>query len=250
MSSNVFFVCLLIVLLVVAFIFSLFKTKVKGWIGEKAIASILSPLDDLQYKVINNLVLEVHGKTVQIDHLIISDFGIFVIETKNYQGWIVGSEHAEYWTEVIFNSKSRFYNPIRQNYGHVQALRKCLPEFPTVLFIPIVVFSSRATIKVNTTEAVIYADNLLALIHSYYQHNLTYLQKETIFEKISAMNIRDTYDKKKHVQFIKQRVKEREQAVSQDICPQCGNKLILRHGKYGNFLGCNGYPVCKFIRKV
>lgn len=248
MPGNLLYVFLLIVLLIAVFLVRLYAAQVKGWMGERAVAAILSSLDELRYKVINNLVIEVNGKTVQIDHVIISDFGIFVIETKNYQGWIVGGEHAEYWTQVIFNRKSRFYNPIRQNYGHIQALKKCLPEYPAALFIPIVVFSPKATIKINTTAAVIYAHNLLAFIQSYHQHNLTYLQKETIFATISAMNIGDSYDKKKHVRFIRQRVQEREQAVSQHICPQCGNKLVLRNGKYGNFLGCSGYPVCKFKR--
>ncbi len=251
MFSNLIYVCLLIVLLVAVFIVRLYSAKVKGWMGEKAVAAILSSLDDLQYKVINNLVLDVYGKTVQIDHLIISDFGIFVIETKNYQGWILGGEHAEYWQQVIFNNKSKFYNPIRQNYGHVQALKKCLPAYPNLLFIPIVVFSSSATIKVNTTtKVVVNANRLLEVISSFSQPALTYLQKETIFATINAMNIADSYDKKQHVQSIRRSIQVREHSIHQNICPQCGNQLVLRNGKYGNFLGCKGYPACKFIKKL
>jgi len=85
----------------------LFKTRIKGKIGEKTIATVLSFLNKSQYKVINNIVLKTGGRTSQIDHLVISDFGIFVIETKNYKGWILGNEHSDYWTQVIYKRRER-----------------------------------------------------------------------------------------------------------------------------------------------
>jgi len=33
-------------------------------------------------------------------------------------------------------------------------------------------------------------------------------------------------------------------------CPECGNKLIKKNGKFGYFIGCTNYPTCKFTRKV
>lgn len=56
-----------------------------------------------------------------IDHVVISKYGVFVIETKNYRGWIIGNEKSEYWTQVIYKRKERLYNPIKQNYGHIKA---------------------------------------------------------------------------------------------------------------------------------
>lgn len=86
----------------------LFKTRIKGKIGEKTIATVLSFLNKSQYKVINNIVLKTGGRTSQIDHLVISDFGIFVIETKNYKGWILGNEYSYYWTQVIYKRRERW----------------------------------------------------------------------------------------------------------------------------------------------
>jgi len=54
---------------------------------------------------------------------VVSNYGIFVIETKNYKGWIIGNEFDDYWTQVIFKRKEKLYNPIKQNYGHIQALK-------------------------------------------------------------------------------------------------------------------------------
>ena len=82
---------LIILWVVIAFILSL--PKVKGILGEKSVALFLSKLDPKKYRVFHDLYIPTaKGKTTQIDHLIISRYGIFVIETKNYKGWIYGSE--------------------------------------------------------------------------------------------------------------------------------------------------------------
>ncbi len=108
---------LIIALLLFLFILfiGLFKTRIKGKIGEKTIATVLKFLNTSNYKVINNIVLKTGEKTTQIDHLVISDFGIFVIETKNYKGWILGNEYSYYWSQVIYKRRERIYNPIKQN---------------------------------------------------------------------------------------------------------------------------------------
>ena len=93
-----------IILILVIFIYRLYIPKIKGIIGEKSISSILFFLDNSKYIVINNVVLKKGNNYAQIDHLVISDFGIFVIETKNFKGWIVGNENSEYWTQIIFKS--------------------------------------------------------------------------------------------------------------------------------------------------
>ncbi|QSW90410.1 NERD domain-containing protein [Flavobacterium endoglycinae] len=77
---------LLIVIFSLILIFGFYKSKIKGIIGEKTVSSILHFLDKSEYKIINNVVLKTGEVTTQIDHVIISSFGIFVIETKNYKG--------------------------------------------------------------------------------------------------------------------------------------------------------------------
>jgi hypothetical protein len=87
------FIFILIVSILAIYFWKLNSPKIKGIIGEKSISSILYFLDKSKYKVINNIVLKKDTKTSQIDHIVISDFGIFVIETKNYKGWIIGHEN-------------------------------------------------------------------------------------------------------------------------------------------------------------
>lgn len=238
---------LVIVILLFLFILfiGLFRTRIKGKIGEKTIATVLSFLNKSQYKVINNIVLKTGKKTSQIDHLVISDFGIFVIETKNYKGWILGNEHSNYWTQVIYKRRERLYNPIKQNLGHIKALKNCLVDYPNLKYVSIVVFLSKATLKVHTTTPVVYSHQLRKTIKRYSDRNLTATEKEAIFKKITSNNLIDTYDKRKHVQSIKQRIKKREQSIREHKCPQCGSNLVKRSGKFGNFLGCTNYPKCR-----
>ena len=112
-----------IILIIIVVILLLNRTKTSGVIGETKIALLLKLLSKEQYKIINNIMIYSKWGTSQIDHIVISIFGIFVIETKNYKGWIFGSENQEYWTQTIYGNKYKLYNPIRQNYSHIQALK-------------------------------------------------------------------------------------------------------------------------------
>ncbi len=73
--------------------------------------------------MLNDLTLpDGEGATTQIDHLLLSPFGVFVIETKNYKGWIFGSERQKQWTQKIYKKSFKFQNPIHQNYKHMKVL--------------------------------------------------------------------------------------------------------------------------------
>lgn len=242
---------ILLIFVAVFVVFGLFKTEIKGFLGEKIVSSILYLLDGSKYKVVNNVVLNTGGRISQIDHLVVSDYGIFVIETKNYKGWIFGDENSEYWTQVLYKRKEKFYNPIRQNFGHILALKNRLGEFPDTKYIPIIVFLPKAKIKVSTSTEVTYTYKLLNVIRKHSTVvSLTENEKEKIFQKINSINARATYKRSQHVRSINQRIQKRENSIKEGRCPQCGDVLILRSGKFGRFLGCSSYPRCKFTKNI
>lgn len=121
----------------------------KGRFGESIVSfGALKRLDPTIYRVFNDIVLprpDWKG-TTQIDHVVVSPFGIFVIETKNYAGWIFGDEHSRTWTQVIYQKKSRFQNPLHQNFLHVSALVKAT-GLPREWFHNLVYFAGDATLK-------------------------------------------------------------------------------------------------------
>jgi restriction system protein len=96
----------------------------KGWFGEWSVSRGLNQLDSQHYTQFHDLYLPRPGGqgTTQLDHVVVSPFGIFVIETKNYRGWIFGSEKQRQWTQQIYRTKHRFQNPLHQNHLHVKAL--------------------------------------------------------------------------------------------------------------------------------
>jgi restriction system protein len=96
---------------------------IKGWLGEKTTTfGMWIHLDDDVYHRIDNLIVPASNGTTQIDHVLVSVFGVFVIETKNIKGWIFGSPEQDKWTQVLFGKKYHFQNPIKQNYRHTRCL--------------------------------------------------------------------------------------------------------------------------------
>ncbi|WP_206868119.1 NERD domain-containing protein [Clostridium zeae] len=238
------------VLMILAGLLSLFGPKIKGFFGEKSVAFLLSSLDENKYKVINNIMLKVGNKTTQIDHLIISNYGIFVIETKNYKGWITGNEFDDKWRQTIYKRREFLHNPIKQNYGHVQALKETLAEFKEINYIPIVTFTTKADLKVKTKTPVVYTINLPKTIKAYKDETITNTMKEQIYNKLIGLNVDSKDNRKAHVQAIRKNVSENNNKVSKDICPKCGAQLVVRNGKYGKFKGCSAYPKCRFTSEV
>ena len=101
----------------------------KGILGETVInVAMWLKLEKELYHRLNNVTLPLaNGGSTQIDHVIVSKYGIFVIETKNYKGWIFGNETQRQWTQSFLNGrKYKFQNPLRQNYLHIKTLSDLL----------------------------------------------------------------------------------------------------------------------------
>lgn len=221
---------------------------VKGWFGEKIVASILSSLPEAEYKILNNIMLRTDYGTTQIDHIIVSLYGIFVIETKNYKGWITGTEFADNWTKNMYGKKYSFRNPLKQNYAHVKALESVL-SLPEDKFVPIVAFSWNSDIKVKTKKPVVYISQLKRVILSYQEERLPISDLQYITDRILCANVDSKDNRKEHVSVIRTKVKENDMKLSNNICPRCGGMLVKRNGKYGSFTGCSNYPKCKYTLK-
>lgn len=247
----------MIILIIIAFFLLLIfakrnSPKIKGKIGEFRIASRLLLLDQNNYIILNNVILRTKNeKTVQIDHIVISIYGIFVIETKNYKGWIFGNENSENWMQIIYREKNQFRNPVKQNWSHIYALKELLSDFPNAKFIPIVAFSINADLKkINSSVPVIYETKILRTIEKESKEEiLSHDEIEKIFRIIESSNIESKETEKEHVENIHKTIIERQLREENLICPKCGAELKLRSGKYGKFYGCPNYPYCKFTMK-
>jgi len=110
---------------IAAFIKRRFLPKIKGQLGEWAVNRVLrKELNPEQYRVLHDLLLpDGKGGQTQIDHVVVSAYGIFVIETKNWDCWIFGDEKGSHWTLTYpRGGKIETLNPLHQNEGHVKAV--------------------------------------------------------------------------------------------------------------------------------
>jgi hypothetical protein len=126
----------------------------KGWIGE-GIVNLCARLflDKKAYHLIRNVTLPTADGTTQIDHIIVSPFGVFVVETKNMKGWIFGSPRQRQWTQKIYRHSQKFQNPLHQNYKHVKTLQALLGLSDYQMH-SIVVFVGDSTFKTPLPENV------------------------------------------------------------------------------------------------
>src|SRR5690606_12182546 len=144
-----------IILIVIAFgILTFFEPKIKGWIGEMRFKNWVDTYLDDNYKYFRNVTLNIDGQTTQIDKIITSKFGIFLVEVKHYKGWIFGTKAIPMDTTII-QKKIRFQNPLRQSFRHIEMLKKITSPELHEHYKSVVVFTSdNCELKNNTAPNV------------------------------------------------------------------------------------------------
>lgn len=228
----------------------IYLPKIKGAKGEYSVARRLRRLNKNDYKVYNDIYLKTKGRSTQIDHLVISVYGIFVIETKNYKGWIFGNETSKYWTQTLYKSKYKIFNPVIQNWAHINFLKKISEDFKNLKYNSIIVFAGSGKLKkIRSSVPVIYKGKLLRTIRKNKEIHLTHNQLERIDNLLNQVIIDKKEIKKDHKKFVKRNIKWSKKRVAPRICPKCGGKLVIRDGKYGKFHGCSNFPKCIYTKR-
>lgn len=219
----------------------------KGKVGEfivKLCYRIVLPRR--KFKLYNNIILEHDGRSSQIDHLIISQYGIYVIETKNYSGRIYGNETSEQFTQYIGKNKYSFYSPIKQNQGHIYALKKVIGDFD---YTSHVVFLAGSILQVTSNTFVGTPLQSALTIRKNDVVAMSEIHLEAFIEKLENVIQNTTITERQHIANVAIAQVKAENALRAKVCPKCGSKLVLRKGNYGEFYGCSAYPKCKYIHK-
>ena len=237
----------------ILFVIAVFKTPwFKGVLGEalvKIAARLKLPADT--YHPIHNVTLPTLDGTTQIDHVFVSRFGIFVVETKNMRGWIFGGDSQTQWTQTIFKKSFKFQNPLHQNYKHVKALEAAL-DVPSEAIHSVVVFIGENTFKSSMPSNVTKGLGYITYIKSFSEPVLSELQVQHAISKIQAVRLTPT--RETHRQHVQQ-LKTRADPLAERKCPKCGSPMILRTAKSGGnagnqFWGCSAYPKCRVVQNI
>ena len=190
----------------------------KGKQGEKAIAILLENINGYKF-IINNIMINDNGKSRQIDHIAITEYGVFVIETKNYAGIIYGLETSTEWKQYLNNKCFTFKNPIHQNYGHCEIVKSKVKDITNEIE-SIVVFVHRCKLKVKTISKVIYDDMLVNYILSK-KRVLNKEQIDKIYNAIIENSITDEEEIANHNYNVKMYVRYKNKIAEEGICPKC-----------------------------
>ncbi|MDN3555529.1 nuclease-related domain-containing protein [Halomonas maura] len=224
----------------------------KGIVGEtlvKIVAKFRLPAET--YYQVHNVTLPTPDGTTQIDHIFVSRFGIFVVETKNMKGWIFGSEKQAQWTQKVYRKSFRFQNPLRQNYKHAKALEAAL-DVPSDAIHSVVVFTGNSTFKSKMPANVTIGGGYVNYIKSFREAVLSEAQVQDALEQIQTGRLAPS--RETHRQHVAQ-LKARSGPSAERKCPKCGSSMVLRTAKRGEsagkqFWGCSAYPQCRVMQNV
>jgi hypothetical protein len=128
--------------------------------------ALLSRFRPPNYHLMNHVTIQMVDGTTQVDHILISRFGVFVIETKRYKGWIFANATDKKWTQVLFRHRFTFQNPIFQNRRHVRAVQKLLDFLPPESIRSLVVFTGEAKFKTQTPPGVLTISQLVEYLRN------------------------------------------------------------------------------------
>lgn len=221
----------------------------KGWTGEQAarFAAWLL-LDQNTYHRLHNVTLMTDHGTTQVDHIYVSRYGVFVVETKNYAGWIYGREHDATWTQHLYRVRHSFQNPLRQNYRHTKAVQNLLGIDDSAVH-SVVAFMGPCVLKTPLPPNVSKGAGFVRYIRSRTTPIFTESEVTQIVATLRSGRLPDTAAvRRKHVADQKARMT----AGTEKACPRCGSTMKLRTARRGlsaggQFYGCSDYPRCRAV---
>ncbi|MDB4304272.1 NERD domain-containing protein [Desulfosarcina sp.] len=206
---------MLVCILILSVLYFFKSPWFKGFAGEMLVhISAKIHLNKDKYHILRNVTLPTADGTTQIDHIIVSENGVFVIETKNMKGWIFGGAHQRHWTQKIFKYTKKFQNPLHQNYKHVETLKSIL-ELNDQQILSVVVFVGSSTFKTEMPENIINGPGLIRYIKSKNEQVILNADVQIILSKIEAERlVRSRETTKAHINHVRQIVEEKQNSDS------------------------------------
>ena len=200
--------------LIVGFLLGYFTRRVKGSQNDGELIvrnTIRKHFHSPNYHLLNHITIKYGSSTTQIDHIVVSRYGVFVIETKNYKGWIFANAKQATWTQVLYRVKFKFQNPIHQNHLHVVALRELLDFLPQDAIKSVVVFSGTAEFKTEIPHGVYKLHQLKDYLESFTEELLSENRVQFAVGRIETarMAISSKTDVE-HVEALKKRYGNKE----------------------------------------
>lgn len=204
MLSNIYI--LAIGFLILGVLIAFLKVKIKGKIGEWVVQKQAKRYLDERYILLNDVTLpDERSGTTQIDHILLSQYGIFVIETKNYKGWIFGGLKQKTWIQKIYKNTYKFQNPIHQNYKHLKVLENILDDIVEPEYIySLIVFMTDCEFKTPMPDHVFKGKAWVEYVKTFQEEVISPIKLKRIQMTIEKMALDKSWQtNRKHVENLK-----------------------------------------------
>ena len=200
-------------------------------------------LDARIYRRFHDVIIPANNGTTQIDHLLVSPFGLFIVETKNIKGWIFGSESQSKWTQSLYRKKYSFQSPIRQTFRQKKILSEYLGLDESLIH-TVIYFVGDCKFKTHLPANVI-RSGLGRYIKQFHDRILSPEDIDRVIMTLERHVSESSLTTRDHVRSLRAR------HASNTVCPRYGSNLVERTAKKGpnagsRFLGCEDYPKCRF----
>lgn len=188
------------------------SSKQKGQIGEEEICKVLNQFSGYKKLILNAYLPKKNNRTTEVDIIMLHETGIYILESKNYSGWIFGDENQIQWCQLFSSArKYYFYNPISQNKGHIDAVQAILPKTRKKhKFRSLIVFGANATLKNIAISSknvwVIKIDDLLKTCNRLARGNRIYSKREinTMYRILQKYTKASRKTKRRHIHDVKE----------------------------------------------
>ncbi|OBY73735.1 MULTISPECIES: nuclease-related domain-containing protein [Acinetobacter] len=205
-----YFIFFIIILSIITYLKSPYF---KGRIGELMVKAHVEKGLGEEYMLLNNVTIpDGEQGTTQIDHILISPYGVFIIETKNYTGWIFGSVRQKQWTQKIYKKSYKFQNPLHQNYKHSKVLEIVLNDVLDPQYLhSVIVFTPRSEFKTEMPENVFRGKTWLKYVKSFNEEVISPMKQKRIRSRIEKEVLEPSWKTdRQHVEYLKQKKLEKE----------------------------------------
>lgn len=239
------FIFVFIAIFACVFTFIIKTPKMKGIIGEHKVRKKIGKTKEGIKYVLNDVLFDTENKSCQIDHIVINQNGVFVIETKNYSGRIYGTDAQLEWTQVLQYGKvkNKLYNPVKQNQTHIYELKKVIGK--DIPIKSLIVFTQNNIDYIKSESVYSLKKIKKAINQPITDITLSSDEMKNIYNSILNLKNESNTTNRQHVKNINQM----KNSIDNNICPRCNGNLILKNSKYGQFYGCENYPKCTFTKK-
>jgi len=220
----------------------------KGTMGE-FIVNLLArfQLDPTVYHLLKNVTLATEDGSRHIDQIIVSVYGVFVVETKNIHGLIIGQPQQKMWTQHVSKYKSEFQNPLHQNHDHIKSLQALLYLTDEQVH-SVIVFIGKSEFNTPQPENITHSMGYIRYIKSKTELLITPIERDQLIAAIKGGRLTSPVKSNSEQPSHEKQINVEKERLN--LCPECGKEMLMRETTKGEnkghvFWACSEFPRCK-----